>query len=121
VERIVNDRLVFILEKENVLAQAQCGFRCHRSAVDHLISLERQIENCFVLRQQLVTVFFDLEKAYNTTWRFGILRALHGWKFRGHLGFFFSTFPKTVVSASAWETFNLCLMSKRMEFLKVLF
>jgi hypothetical protein len=25
-------------------------------------------------------------------WRFGILRALHGWKFRGHLAFFISNF-----------------------------
>jgi hypothetical protein len=76
-ERMVNDRLVIILEKENLLAPAQCGFRRHRSAVDHLISLERQILNCFVLLQQLVTVFFDLEMAYHTTWRIGILRALH--------------------------------------------
>jgi potassium voltage-gated channel Eag-related subfamily H protein 8 len=91
-ERMVNDRLIFILEKENLLAPAQCGFRRHRSAVDHLILLERQIQNCFVLHQQLVTVFFDLEKAYDTTWRFGIPRALHGWKFRGHLAFFISNF-----------------------------
>jgi hypothetical protein len=69
-ERMVNDRLVFLLEKENLLAPAQCGFRRHRSAVDHLISLEHQIQNCFVLRQQLVTVFFDLENSYDTTWRF---------------------------------------------------
>jgi hypothetical protein len=91
-ERMVNDRFVFILEKENLLDPAQCGFRSHRSAVDHLISLERQIQNFFVLRQQLVNVLFDLEKAYDTTWRFGILRALHGWKFRGHLAFFISSF-----------------------------
>jgi hypothetical protein len=25
-------------------------------------------------------------------WRFGILRALHGWKFRGHLAFFITNF-----------------------------
>jgi hypothetical protein len=80
-ERMVNDRFVFILEKENLLAPAQCGFRRHRSAVDNLISLERQIQNCFVQLQQLETVFFDLDKTYDTTWHFGILRALHGWKF----------------------------------------
>jgi hypothetical protein len=118
---MVNDRLVFILEKENLLAAAQCGIRRHISVVNHLISLERQIQNCFVQLQQLVTVFFDLEKAYDTTWRFGILRALHGWNFRGHLAFFIFNLSKTVFSASAWETFNLCLMSKRMEFLRFCF
>jgi hypothetical protein len=91
-ERMVNDRLVCNLEKENLLAPAQCGFWRLRSAVDHLISLERQIQNCFAQRQQLVTVFFDLEKAYDTTWRFGILCALHGWKLQGHLAFFISNF-----------------------------
>jgi hypothetical protein len=120
-ERMVNDRLLFILEKVNLLARARYGFRRHRSAVDHLISLERQIQNCFVLRHQLVTVFFVLEKAYDTTWSFGMLCALHGWKFRGHLAFLFPIFSKTVVSASALETFYLCLMSERLEVLKVLF
>jgi hypothetical protein len=64
-ERMGNDRLVFIMEKENLLAPAQCGLRRHRSAVDDLFSLERQIQNCFVLRQQRV-VFFGPEKAYDT-------------------------------------------------------
>jgi hypothetical protein len=48
--------------------------------------------NCFVLYQQLVTVFVDLEKAYDTTWRFGILCALQGWKFRVNLAFDISNF-----------------------------
>jgi hypothetical protein len=91
-QRMVRDRLVLILEKENLLAPAQCGFRRHRSAVNYLISLERQFQNCFVLCQHLVTVFFVLEKAYDTMWRFGILRALHGWKFRAHLAFSISNF-----------------------------
>jgi hypothetical protein len=37
-ERMVNDRVAFVLEKEKLLAPAQCGFRSHRSAVDNLIS-----------------------------------------------------------------------------------
>jgi hypothetical protein len=118
-ERMVNDRLVFILEKENLLAPAQCGFRRHRSAVDHLISLERQIQNYFVQRQQLVIVFFDLEKTYNSTWRFGTLRADGSSEDIWH--FLFPAFSKNVLPASAWETSYPCLMSKRIEFLKVLF
>jgi hypothetical protein len=52
---MVNDCLIFVLEKENLLAAAQCGFRRHISVINHLISMESQIQNCFVQRQQLVT------------------------------------------------------------------
>ena len=37
-------------------------------------------------------VFFDLEKAYDTTWRYGILRTLHGYGLRGHLAVFLLNF-----------------------------
>jgi hypothetical protein len=93
-ERMVNDRLIFILEKENLLAAAQCGFRRHISAVKHLISLERQIKNCFVQGQQLVTVFFYLEKAYDTTWSFDIFRALQDGSSEATCHFLFSTSPR---------------------------
>lgn len=45
-----------------------------------------------LLHQQLDTVFFDLEKAYDTTWCFGILRVLNGCKFRGQMEFFIPNF-----------------------------
>jgi hypothetical protein len=46
----------------------------HRSALDHLVNLEYHIQDTFLLRQHLVAVLFDLQKAYVTTWRYGILR-----------------------------------------------
>jgi hypothetical protein len=36
-----------------------------------------------------------MEKAYDTTWGWGILRTLHNWGFRGHLPFFVKTFQVT--------------------------
>ena len=30
-------------------------------------------------------VFFDLEKAYDTTWKYGIIKDVHGFGLRGHL------------------------------------
>ena len=40
VERMVNERLVWFLEKNRLLAKQQCGYRANRSTVDHLIRLE---------------------------------------------------------------------------------
>ena len=84
-ERMINRRLMWTLETRNLLTNVQCGFRHHRSTFDHLVSLATAISNSFVLRQHLVAVFFDIEKAYDTTWRYGILKTLHSWGFRGHL------------------------------------
>ena len=43
-------------------------------------------------KEHLVAVFFDLEKAYDTTWRYGILKTLHDWGLRGSLPTFVAKF-----------------------------
>ena len=40
----------------------------------------------------MVTAFFDLEKAYDITWRHGILRTLHSIGMRGNLPLFVRSF-----------------------------
>lgn len=84
-ERLINRRLVYFLEEENILDINQCGFREGRSATDHLVRLETFIREAFVHRQHCVSVFFDLQKAYDTTWRYGILRDLHNYGVRGRM------------------------------------
>jgi len=39
--------------------------------------LESYIHEAFVMREHVVSVFFNLEKAYDTTWKYYILRDLH--------------------------------------------
>ena len=39
-----------------------------------------------------ITVFFDLEKAYDTTWRYGILKDIHKLGLRGRLPTFIENF-----------------------------
>jgi Reverse transcriptase (RNA-dependent DNA polymerase) len=41
-----------------------------------------------------VGVLFDIEKAYDTTWRYTILKQYHDWKFKGHLPYFICNFLK---------------------------
>ena len=71
-ERMVNNRLTWLLETNNLLTNIQGGFRKNRSTVDHLVRLESFIRNGFINNQHVVSVFFDLEKAYDTTWKYGI-------------------------------------------------
>ena len=91
---MVNGRLVWYLEKNGLLAKQQCVYRANRSTVDHLIRLETFIHDAFIQNQHLVAVFFDLQKAYDTTWKHGIQQYLHDMGSRGNLPIllvFFST------------------------------
>ena len=57
-----------------------------------MIRLETFIRDAFVYREHVVSVFFDLEKAYDTTWRYGILKDLHDLGLRGRLPVFIRSF-----------------------------
>ena len=67
-ERMINKRLVWYLESNDLISPIQSGFRSEHSTNDHLIRLETFIRDAFVNREHVVSVFFDLEKAYDTTW-----------------------------------------------------
>ena len=93
-ERMINTHLIWYLEKYRILDRSQCGFRKHRSTTDHLVSLERYLQDAFAQRQQAVGLFFDLEKAYETTWQYGITRDRHRIGLRGRLPVFVSEYPR---------------------------
>ncbi|GBN61686.1 putative RNA-directed DNA polymerase from transposon X-element [Araneus ventricosus] len=91
-ERMVNARLVFELEKQGCISPLQSGFRRDRSTFDNLVLLETQIRNACVRRNHLVSIFFDIEKSYDRTWRYGILLTLFNFGFRGNLPIFLRNF-----------------------------
>ena len=84
-ERMVNNRLIWYLESKNLLSNRQFGFRKNRSTLDPMLMLSREIQNAFANQNQVVGVFFDLEKAYDTTWRDGILKQLASWGVGGNM------------------------------------
>lgn len=91
-ERMVNRRLTWTLEKQNLIPSIQSGFRRNRSTLDHLVQIESEIQYAFVKNQQGIGVFFDAEAAYDRVWRHGILIKLHELGFRGHLPIFVQQF-----------------------------
>lgn len=91
-ERMVNKRLSWILEDNELISSYQCGFRPQRSCIDHLARLETYIHNAFINKEHVVAIFFDLQKAFDTVWRFSVLKKLHDWGIKGHLGFFIKNF-----------------------------
>jgi potassium voltage-gated channel Eag-related subfamily H protein 8 len=67
-EKMINARLMFYLETNNCLSKLQSGFRRGRCTIDNIIDLEIRIRNAFAKRNHLVSIFFDIEKAYDRTW-----------------------------------------------------
>ena len=47
--------------------------------------LESEVRKCFARSEYRVSVFFDLEKVYDMTWRHGIVQDLHSAGLRGYL------------------------------------
>ena len=84
-ERMINDCLVWYLEKHKLLSSVHCGFHKNRSTTDHVVRLETFAHEAFIQWQQVVAIFFDFEKAYDTTWKYGIMRDLHRAGLRGRL------------------------------------
>ena len=89
---MINARLVWYLEINNLISPVQSGFRSERSTNDNLVRLETFIREAFVKKEHVVAVFFDLEKAYDTTWKYGILRDLHELGVKGRLAIFLESF-----------------------------
>jgi hypothetical protein len=91
-EKVVNNRLVWYLEAHSLLAPEQYGFRKFKSTTDVLVRLETYIREAFANKKHVYAIFFDMEKAYDITWRRGILQSLHNTGLRGRLPEFVRNF-----------------------------
>ena len=89
---MVNNRLVWFLEKNGLLSQQQSGFRKNKSTMDSLTQLTTFVEKSFREKRHAMAVFFDLQKAYDTVWRSEILTSLHKMGLRGNLPCFIENF-----------------------------
>ena len=55
----------------------------------HFETFERE---GFLKGEHVVSIFFDIEKAYDTTWKYGIMKDLHDMDLRGCLALFIQNF-----------------------------
>ena len=72
-ERMINNRLNWFLEKHALFSQHQSGFRKGRRTVDHLIRLENDINKGICNKECTLAIFLDIEKAYDMVWKKGII------------------------------------------------
>ena len=91
-EKLINVRLVWYLEQNKIITNFQSGFRANRSTTDNLVQIETAIQHSLDNKQHFIAIFFDLKKAYDTAWKFGILKKLHDFGLRGNLPLFLRGF-----------------------------
>ena len=87
-----NSRLIWYLETNKLITEYQSVFRSQRSPMDHLIRLEKFIREVSIKKEHLVAVFFDLKKAYDTTWKYGIVKDLKNLGLEGRMPIFIQNF-----------------------------
>ncbi|KAK3772626.1 hypothetical protein RRG08_006757 [Elysia crispata] len=76
-ERLINSRLVWHLEKRNILIPKQAGFRHHRSTEDQVAYIAQHIEDGFQDKRHTLAVWVDMEKAFDRAWKDGLRLKLH--------------------------------------------
>ena len=72
---MINLRLIWFLESNNLLWNLQTVIRAKRSNIDQIVCIETLIREASK-KEHLVAVLFDLEKAHDTSCPYGILRDL---------------------------------------------
>lgn len=76
IEKILNRRLRWYLESNELLNPNQYGFQRHRFTIDVLTNMESNICNAFLNRKYLAAVYLDIEKDFNRIWKFKIVSSL---------------------------------------------
>jgi len=75
-ERIINTRINWLLETNNVIANEQAGFRIHRPTSEHIPKLSQFIKETLDTKHKLTAVFIDFKSAYDSVWKENLLLKL---------------------------------------------
>ena len=84
-ERIINTGLKWFLETEKLLVSQQAGFREHQCTEDQTTYLAQEIEDGFQRRKQTLSVWIDLQKAFDKVWTDGLLLKLRRCNISGNM------------------------------------
>ena len=85
IERIMNSRLEYIVEKNSLLNDAQTGFRKERGTYDCLIGLEHDIRDSLGSQKTCLALFIDLKNAFDKIWPLGLIYKLAKYGIKGKL------------------------------------
>ncbi len=84
-ERIIVSRISHVLEQRGLLTNIQSGFQKGLSTTNALIRVSNEVEKALIMKEMMMIVYFDIEKAYDSMWRDGLLIKLSRMGFGGRM------------------------------------
>ena len=84
-EKIVQKRLEWFVESNNILSKSQCGFRRGLSIIDVLLRLEDIIRSSLLSREICLVIYLDLSSAFERVHHVGLLSKLAGAGIKGNI------------------------------------
>jgi hypothetical protein len=100
---VINARIMTFLEDNNKLHDGQQGFRPGRSSVDNIYMLKTCLDARCQQKLDTYLLFVDIEKAYDTVWRAGLL--WHLWQ-KGITGKMFRVLANMIDNTPAMVMYN---------------
>ena len=76
-ERIIHARLYALAEHHNILDAEQDGFRMFRGTTQSLLRFTQNVLTGFDEKKATLATFIDMENAFDSVWRYGLLVKLH--------------------------------------------
>lgn len=104
-DKMVNSRLIYILETHNCLDKQQFGFRKNKQTLSSMLILNRDILDSYEKKSHLQLISFDIYKAFDRIWPETILQKLQSFGIGDNIFKYLSSFLKarefTVSNGSA--------------------
>ena len=72
-ERVIQRRLEYVVEVNNVLLKQQSGFRRGQGVMDILLRVENHIRQSLQEKEICLVIYMDLENAFNKIWGRGLI------------------------------------------------
>ena len=82
---MINTRLKWFLEKNQLINKFQFGFRQNHNTIDHLYRLKEEIQFSLENKNSTIAVALDYTKAFDLVWRDGLLVKMMSLNIRGKI------------------------------------
>lgn len=89
---MINKRVIWWMETHDKFNICQSGFRKNRSTADNICFLESEMMEAFSNQEYLSSIFFDLEKAYDATWRQLVIKETIASGLKGNVVYFIKNY-----------------------------
>lgn len=111
-QKMVAKRLTWTLDIKHMISDDQSGFRKKRCTLDAVTKIVNCIQEGIRNKKYIVTLHFDVEKAYDTVWRRNILEKLKENQIGGNMFYYIKNFMEertfqTIVNGHFSEEKNL--------------